>query len=498
MERNIFVRITSIHSFKREYIYITSPDKQEHLLAVYETTNTNYWGNLTGENHKSFNRYNPHGKCVEVKEMILALPERFATFDPDEVIKEFTEAFHKKYGVECIGALHYNKAMNNLHIHMLISERILLPEPTFKIATKNIYLDKNGRRSRRYKVVGENGKLLPKCKIIRKGEVYDIHRFSKKIQKFNKKSFLHEIKNFYANLINSHLPPEEQLSVYDPGSCHLHTIRTCKGNPKTELIKATNEEIENWNKLADTAINNKIPPEKVLERKKEIMNCIDESEKENGRRPDLYHDIVVKGEKNLIADILKYILKSTEQSEFYDPEPYSQRPSCLKFLEQEKHKDEKERADEIIERLQENEFPLTVRNNIQRIVDEYENFESEDDFFKELSEIINSDDMKSQGKEHENNSGVLRSQGKKKEKNSGILRSQGKKQENNSGVMESQGKKQENKSGVMRSQESKQENDSGDMRSQGKNQENKSPAKASVKVEIQHKIPRKRSLGYER
>lgn len=59
--------------------------------------------------------------------MIIALPEIYTRYKPQEVLEDFTEEFRKRYGVECVSALHHNKRKTNYHIHLIFSERKLLP-----------------------------------------------------------------------------------------------------------------------------------------------------------------------------------------------------------------------------------------------------------------------------------------------------------------------------------------------------------------------------------
>ena len=56
------------------------------------------------------------GKCIEARELIIALPESFVDYEPDRLLKLFTEHFKQNYGVECIAALHHNKRKTNYHI----------------------------------------------------------------------------------------------------------------------------------------------------------------------------------------------------------------------------------------------------------------------------------------------------------------------------------------------------------------------------------------------
>ena len=57
------------------------------------------------------------------------------------------------YGVECVSALHHNKRKTNYYIHLIFSERKLLPEPDIKIATRSVFYDETGKRVRTKKEI---------------------------------------------------------------------------------------------------------------------------------------------------------------------------------------------------------------------------------------------------------------------------------------------------------------------------------------------------------
>ena len=80
------------------------------------------------------------GKCIEGREFIIALPESFVEYKADDVVRLFTDSFHKRYGVECSAALHHNKRMTNYHIHLVFSERKMLEHPEVKIATSGSHI----------------------------------------------------------------------------------------------------------------------------------------------------------------------------------------------------------------------------------------------------------------------------------------------------------------------------------------------------------------------
>lgn len=61
--------------------------------------------------------------------------------------------------MECVSALHHNKRKTNYHIHLIFSERKLLPEPDIKIATRSVFYDETGKRVHTKKeITGETGR----------------------------------------------------------------------------------------------------------------------------------------------------------------------------------------------------------------------------------------------------------------------------------------------------------------------------------------------------
>ena len=106
MARHSFIQMSKLSNVKGRISYITSHAKQENLYATYRTADNEFWSNLARESRQEFGRFGTEGKCIEARELIIALPENFTQYDPDEVLKEFTEKFKGQYGVECTSALH--------------------------------------------------------------------------------------------------------------------------------------------------------------------------------------------------------------------------------------------------------------------------------------------------------------------------------------------------------------------------------------------------------
>lgn len=132
MARHSFIQMSKLPNVKGRISYITSHARQENLYATYRTADNEFWSNLARESQQEFKRSGTEGKCIEARELIIALPEVYTRYEPQEVLEDFTEEFHRRYGVECVSALHHNKRKTNYHIHLIFSERKLLPEPDIK------------------------------------------------------------------------------------------------------------------------------------------------------------------------------------------------------------------------------------------------------------------------------------------------------------------------------------------------------------------------------
>ena len=126
--RNSFIQLTKLSNVKGRITYISSHAKQENLYAVYETTERKFWRELAKCNQEEFVKSGAEGKCIEARELIIALPESFIEYQPDRLLKLFTEHFKQNYETECIAALHHNKRKTNYHIHLIFAERKLLDE----------------------------------------------------------------------------------------------------------------------------------------------------------------------------------------------------------------------------------------------------------------------------------------------------------------------------------------------------------------------------------
>lgn len=294
--RNSFIQMSKLTNLKGRINYISSHARQENLYAVYETTDRIFWTELAKCNQEEFMRSGTEGKCIEARELIIALPESFVDYEPDKLLKLFTEHFKQNYDVECISALHHNKRKTNYHIHLIFSERKLLDEPVEKIATRNMFYDETGKHVRTKKeILDEAGQLRSGCKIIPRGEVYERNIFTIKDSRFKSDCFLDEVKWSYTDLINIYVRDDkEKLKVFDKNGVYLPMKKVGKNNPKAEQIEADNRVRTMWNQTVDRALVSGVSEKQILEVKhSKIGQKARVSIQKSGRNPALLKSLIM-------------------------------------------------------------------------------------------------------------------------------------------------------------------------------------------------------------
>ena len=308
--------MSKLHNVRGRITYISSHAKQENLYAVYETTDRHYWTELARFNQQEFLKSGTEGKCIEARELIIALPESFPDlYDPDRLLQMFTNRFKEKYGVECVSALHHNKRKTNYHIHLIFSERELLPEPIEKIATRNMFYNEQKKHVRTKKeILDDSGNVRKGCKIIKKGEVYERTIFTAKNKLFKQEHYLDEARRFYTDLINLLIEDDkDKLHVFDRNGLYLATKKIGKNNPKAEQIKEDNEVRMQWNHEVDRALVSQVPEDEIRQIKnKFITDRIRDSIKAWGNKPQLLANIIRKATARLALLISKILTAARE------------------------------------------------------------------------------------------------------------------------------------------------------------------------------------------
>ena len=92
MARHSFIQMSKLSNVKGRISYISEPKRQEYLYATFSTReDMTFWNDLAKECQEEFKRFGTEGKCIEARELIIALPEEYTQFDPSQVLREFTE-----------------------------------------------------------------------------------------------------------------------------------------------------------------------------------------------------------------------------------------------------------------------------------------------------------------------------------------------------------------------------------------------------------------------
>lgn len=295
MQRNSFIKMTKLSDVSGRIYYISSHARQENLYAVYETVERGFWKELAKCNQEEFVKSGAGGKCIEARELIIALPESFVEYQPHILLKLFTEHFKQNYGTECIAALHHNKRKTNYHIHLIFSERKMLEQPIEKFTARNMFYNEAGKHVRTKKeILDEAGQIREGCKIIQKGEVYERNLFSVKDSRFKSENFLDEVKRSYTDLINLYVKSDnEKLSVFDKDGVYLPMKKIGKNNPKAKQIEEDNKVRSLWNQTVDRAMIGGVPEAQIMKVKhKEISQNIKESIEESGNNPELFKNFI--------------------------------------------------------------------------------------------------------------------------------------------------------------------------------------------------------------
>ena len=318
MKNIVFIQQSTLSNLAGRIDYIGSEDRQENLYATYDTAPEGFWRDLARENQADFLKNGTTGRCIEAREFIIALPPELDRYQKDELLRFFTNGYREKYGVECIAALHHNKKKNNLHIHMIYSERKELPEPEIKIATRNRFYDPDGKHVRTKKeATDDKGDLLPGYTMIPKGEVYETHRFQRKDPKFKSKAFLNEAKEFFSQMMNTQLSERSQMQVFPKNSPYMATRKIGKNNPRAAEIMAANELKAEWNRQMIRAQASGVPRESMMKVKKRLItDPVRESRARAGGKSD------PPAFQRIIAGAIKVVSIMLKRSERYPKEKW--------------------------------------------------------------------------------------------------------------------------------------------------------------------------------
>lgn len=240
---NLFARRTYLSDVAGRIDYISNPLRQEHCLATYDTASDllggQYWQILAKESQAAFEQFSAKTRtvksksgdlieqelqCKEAQELFFLLGnELLDRMTPDQILKTACDKISQKIGRPVTGALHLNKAMKSLHLHVIFADRELLQEPVVKVAERNLFFNAEGKRVyKKGEILDADKQLLPGCRIVKKGEIYESRCFGSVDERMLDQEWLKDLKtNCILALRNGELKGNVEITEYDPSTGKL-------------------------------------------------------------------------------------------------------------------------------------------------------------------------------------------------------------------------------------------------------------------------------------
>ena len=245
---NIYVKETKLNDVSGRVDYISNPERQnEKLIAVTGQQDPLFWQHLAADCRFA----TKNGECVEARELIVQLPNSLSELSEEELqqkLQSLKEFIDNRTGTDCVAALHDSHKGSdkpgNYHVHIIIPERELLPNPEQIIAERNLFFDEEGKRRYKKSDIFEDGELRSGCKLIPKGTVLHERYFSSKNDDLSSRDWLYEIKGDLSGWINQELEPDRKRVVFDQESSPLiPCFHVGKGLPEEKKQSIINDNI---------------------------------------------------------------------------------------------------------------------------------------------------------------------------------------------------------------------------------------------------------------
>lgn len=278
-----YARATALSNVGGRIDYISSPERQEHLLAFHDSAadllDGQFWPTLASECRTAFEQYGDKTKkCCEGREIMQPLSNALLQrMEPKEIAKIIADEFREKLGLTVAVAVHQNSKEINLHAHIIFPERQLLQEPVIKVAERALFFDAEGkRRYKKSEILDADKQLLPGCRIVKKGEIYESRCFGSVDPKYSKKAWLESTKtDVLLPLINGKLKGDVEFTKFDPssGKLPLQHVGNVKhvddpaAQEKAAQIEAYNQRVKEFNALVDAKI---VPRAEVITLRNEV------------------------------------------------------------------------------------------------------------------------------------------------------------------------------------------------------------------------------------
>lgn len=276
---NLYTRATALPNVTGRLDYIGSDHRQENLLAFYDSAadllGGQFWQQLAKESQAAFEQFGQKErpikhretgemkmqklKCCQGRELVLQISNSLREKkSDDEIVRIAVDAVSKAVGQPVAGALHFNKSKSNLHLHLIFPERELLKDPVVKVADRALFFDAQGkRRYKKSEILDAEKQLLPGCRIVKKGEVYDERHFGSVDTKYSSKAWMKDLKtNVLLGLLNGDLRGDVEYTEFDPSTGklpqqHVGKRDKAKNQEVADRIREYNQLVRRWNWLID-------------------------------------------------------------------------------------------------------------------------------------------------------------------------------------------------------------------------------------------------------
>lgn len=181
-----FARATKLSNVGGRADYISSPSRQESIVAVSASVDWQPYHEYEMANQKTDKRNN------EGREVMVMLPNEWALLSREELVRRVDKIAITAAGKETDmqWAVHWNKKHTNLHVHIIFSERQKEKNPGRW--DRDVYLTDDGKvaRTKAQRARDADGNIAPP--VHRKGE--EKGAFTAKDPKYKSKAWLQEVK----------------------------------------------------------------------------------------------------------------------------------------------------------------------------------------------------------------------------------------------------------------------------------------------------------------
>lgn len=321
---NVYVKPTALSNVRGRVNYISSEKKQEHLVAVFSATDKQFWRDLSEHCRKAAAEAG-HSKVCEGREWHGALPNEYAKLyegRETDLAKEISELLKNITGTENITALHWNKTKTNFHFHSVCAENKEVNEVTYgAVLTRNTYYNAEGKRATKKECVGADGKLLPGCELLLKGEQkVTMKRFGPKedlrLPEVNERVRKELVEKFNQDL------QTDIFTVFIDDGIHLKQqhVGHKLSDEKKATVEAKNALIRDFNKTADEIL--------------EVASKISESEflKATGQLKFIRRDVKKYAMKSTWLESIKFYLDQLKENLAVLQKTLSERKTSLKDM----------------------------------------------------------------------------------------------------------------------------------------------------------------------